>query len=147
MRCCLFFLFIFLAKSSWAELLLVDKVPFCGDIPYVIKDIDKDGQPETICMKQIPIKNEKGVVYGVFLNLTKKTDSVRIAVVLLTEMKKPVYAHDDFIESVNLEKYKSKKPGLSSSGFGIRLVYPEKSSFLYYWDENKDVLVKLQESD
>ena len=58
------------------------------------------------------------------------------------------YVHsDEKIEIQHLSKYRNSKFTAPRVGSAIRLMFPEKSSVLYYWDKGKSKFVEFWESD
>ncbi len=109
--------------------------------------MDGDSRPETICAQATNKQSGSGTVYSVRLNFTRKDISHEILVLLLTDRKAPVYPHDDYIEPVDMVKYRHPKLKAKATGMGLRLVHPEKSSVIYFWDKRKDAPVEFWETD
>jgi len=57
------------------------------------------------------------------------------------------YFSDERIERVNLSSYKNPAYHGPRSGDGVRLVFPEKSSVIFYWDDKKASVKEFWETD
>ncbi len=57
------------------------------------------------------------------------------------------YLSDERIERVNLSSYKNPAYHGPHSGNGVRLVFPEKSSIIFYWDDKTASVKEFWETD
>jgi len=58
------------------------------------------------------------------------------------------YNHsDEYLKLLKLNRYKNSKFDGPHSGFAIKLIFPEKSSVIFYWDRSVSGIAEFWESD
>ena len=94
--------------------------------------MDRDGKPDCVVTETVGAET-----------LLKVRMSSSGAWIVLNK-----YVHsDEKIETQRLSGYRTPKFGAPRVGSAIRLIFPEKSSVLYYWDTRKSKIVEFWESD
>ncbi len=100
--------------------------------PVLKIDIDGDGKSDCV----------QTVVVGTETHLKIQLSSSG-NLSLLTK-----YSHsDERVERLRLSSYKNPRFMAPKSGNAIRLVFPEKSSVLYYWDRKNRKMAEFWETD
>jgi hypothetical protein len=133
---------------SEAGAILVNKIPFCNARPFVFRDLDGDGLPETICMRSNNQSKKNGNIYGVYINFTRHRVSHQFSMELFTDSKKLVNPNsDDEIDVVQLRDYKDRLPNRKLPKLALRLIHPEKSSVIFYWNEEGRKVEEFWETD
>jgi hypothetical protein len=79
---------------------------------------------------------------GVYLALSLTSITKQIATSYKTAVK-----GDAYFEEIDLGTYRNSKLKIRLSGYGIRVVYPEKSSVIFYWNVKSKKLDEFWESD
>lgn len=145
--------FIAISSIALAKPLLIQDMPFCDAKPYIFYDMDGDGRVESICANPIGVKennrhtNFKDIyIHEVGINFSSSQTFV-IALKVRTQEYISTREYDAYIEPVNLNGYKHRLLKKKLSGMGVRKVYPEKSSVIYYWDKKKKSVGEFWESD
>jgi hypothetical protein len=138
----IFTLCIISNSSGWAGNRLIQDLPNCELQKTELRDFDDDSKAEFLCFK-LTGKIVKGFEeQGIYLVLSKTLATKQIA-----SSYKNAVKDDAYFEEVDLAKYRNSRLKIKLHGHGLRIVYPEKSSVIFYWDTKLKKLDKFWESD
>ena len=129
-------------SSSWAGNRLIQDLPSCESQNIELRDFDGDSKAEFLCLKLTGKKVKGFEEQGIYLALSKKLATKQIATSYKTAIK-----DDAYFEEVDFAKYRNSKFKTKLHGYGLRIVYPEKSSVIFYWNAKLKKLEEFWESD
>lgn len=97
-------------------------------------EVDFDGDGKSDCVKTVMVSAETHLK----IQLSSSGNWVLLA----------KYFHsDERVEFLRLSSYRNSRFMAPRSGNAIRLVFPEKSSVLYYWDKKNQMMAEFWETD
>jgi hypothetical protein len=129
-------------SSGWAGNRLIQDLPSCELPKTELRDFDGDSKVEFLCLKLTGKKVKGFEEQGIYLVLSKTLATKQIATSYKTAIK-----DDAYFEEVDFAKYRNSRLKTKLHGHGLRIVYPEKSSVIFYWNAKLKKLEEFWESD
>jgi methionine-rich copper-binding protein CopC len=130
------------SSSVWGGNKLIQDLPSCEINKTELLDFDGDSKAEFLCLKLTgkKVKNFEG--QGIYIVLSRTLATKQIAITYKNSVK-----DDAYFEEVDLLKYRNSRLKTKLHGYGLRIVYPEKSSVIFYWNAKLKKLDEFWESD